>query len=229
MKKQFVSILAAITILCNLCFTEVYAFEDSTSALKEFTLTENTTFFKSSHSTVAQDDSENYANISIDSAGQVASITFSIDEHVYTVNMTGMLDAISSGTNTGYVGVFEGTFDPDSNDPTFAPLSKSDLPIIADIVFTGNESFCALTFGDASENKNPIIYHFGIYSDSIRNISKAYIVLKTIISPLPPRVLPVPPLMQKCVCKITPQLKAVHTLWVKSVFFMQINCETKIL
>ena len=37
MKKQFVSILAAITILCNLCFTEVYAFEDSTSALKEFT------------------------------------------------------------------------------------------------------------------------------------------------------------------------------------------------
>ena len=47
MKKQFVSILAAITILCNLCFTEVYAFEDSTSALKEFTLTENTTFFKS--------------------------------------------------------------------------------------------------------------------------------------------------------------------------------------
>lgn len=58
MKKQFVSILAAITILCNLCFTEVYAFEDSTSALKEFTLTENTTFFKSSHSTVAQDDSE---------------------------------------------------------------------------------------------------------------------------------------------------------------------------
>ena len=152
MKKQFVSILAAITILCNLCFTEVYAFEDSTSALKEFTLTENTTFFKSSHSTVAQDDSENYANISIDSAGQVASITFSIDEHVYTVNMTGMLDAISSGTNTGYVGVFEGTFDPDSNDPTFAPLSKSDLPIIADIVFTGNESFCALTFGDASEN-----------------------------------------------------------------------------
>ena len=83
MKKQFVSILAAITILCNLCFTEVYAFEDSTSALKEFTLTENTTFFKSSHSTVAQDDSENYANISIDSAGQVASITFSIDEHVY--------------------------------------------------------------------------------------------------------------------------------------------------
>lgn len=176
MKKQFVSILAAITILCNLCFTEVYAFEDSTSALKEFTLTENTTFFKSSHSTVAQDDSENYANISIDSAGQVASITFSIDEHVYTVNMTGMLDAISSGTNTGYVGVFEGTFDPDSNDPTFAPLSKSDLPIIADIVFTGNESFCALTFGDASENKNPIIYHFGIYSDSIRNISKAYIV-----------------------------------------------------
>lgn len=44
MKKQFVSILAAITILCNLCFTEVYAFEDSTSALKEFTLTENTTF-----------------------------------------------------------------------------------------------------------------------------------------------------------------------------------------
>ncbi|MFR6185993.1 MAG: hypothetical protein ACLUJG_10880 [Lawsonibacter sp.] len=63
MKKQFVSILAAITILCNLCFTEVYAFEDSTSALKEFTLTENTAFFKSSQRlAVAQDDSENYHN-----------------------------------------------------------------------------------------------------------------------------------------------------------------------
>lgn len=91
-------------------------------------------------------------------------------------------------------------------------------------------TFCALTFGDASENKNPIIYHFGIYSDSIRNISKAYIVsLENDNIAIAAKSTSVPPLMQKCVCKITPQLKAVHTLWVKSVFFMQINCETKIL
>lgn len=93
-----------------------------------------------------------------------ATVDMELGDIPYSAILHGETEEIAvDGDMFGYVGVFEGVLSSLEN--------TEALPVIADVTFTQDELFVALTIGTVTETTNPIIKFYGNLSEELGKIA----------------------------------------------------------
>lgn len=163
MKKIFTFVL--ILSLCFLLAVSVVGYKSSEACFISKMLNENSEIFHTpasadSHSASSVDR----INFSIKQDLSTATVDIKLGDIPYSAVLHGETEKIVADVNLfGYVGVFEGVLS--SSERTEA------LPVIADVTFTRDELFVALTIGEATGTANPTIKFYGNLSEKLGQIA----------------------------------------------------------
>lgn len=166
MKKKLMSILLALSMVMGLSVpafaVESYIKDSSfTSAYLMQNLDLMTQVFNGQEQTFS--NKLNFTQIEISGDKKSIYVYMQYDNFAYASTLTGSVEEILSG----YVGVYEGRL-------TSVEGDDMTLPVIADVTFTKDEMFAALTIGDCMNGNIPKTLFFGAISETIAEIATTY-------------------------------------------------------
>lgn len=160
--------ICAFMLTLSLCFlmaVPVMGYENNETYFIVKTLNENSELFKTSvpansHS-VSSVDSISFA---IKQDLNTAAVDMKLEDIPYSAVLHGETEKIVADVDLlGYVGVFEGVLSSSESTET--------LPVIADVTFTQDELFVALTIGETTETSNPTVKFYGDLSEKLGQIA----------------------------------------------------------
>ena len=132
------------------------------------TLSENSEVFRASVPTNnLSNSSEDSIDFALSQDLSTATVSMELNGSPYSAILHGETTEITVDDSlSGYVSVFEGVLISTAEDQ-----NSEDIPVIADVTFTQDELFVALTAGEATETANPIIKFYGILSEELGRIA----------------------------------------------------------
>lgn len=161
---KIIFIVVMILLLCLPLNAPAMASESTIFISKDLAVNEE--IFRSNTETAINSVITDEINISISQDLRIADISLVLDGHDYEATLQGEVVKIHVENIVGYSGEYEGFLIP-----TASADSLAILPIIADVTFTQDQIFAALTIGTASENSNPIIKFYGDLSEKLSKVA----------------------------------------------------------
>lgn len=168
MKRLF--LIALALLLCFSMTSTAFAVEQDEGYFVSDTLTENHDIFprntEGDASVQSTEMTANSISIAILDNMDGAHVEGVYEESTYSINLSGGATAVVSNGLVGYIGVYQGELPVPSTDDVTV--------IIANVIFTREEMFAAITIGVPTEANVPLVLFYGDFSDTLSLISTLY-------------------------------------------------------